>query len=126
MNIFRVFMALLATAGIGLGVDKMIDSDRFPTEDTNYYYNQGLCHGEEEFLEHMLVDLSEEDLVLVNAKIDELLLKYDITLEELLENFEVRYEFMHELMDFYEDQNIEYAEYNDGYGMGHHGMWGRR
>ena len=95
MYILKIGLVLLTGAGFGFGVDKLANNDIFTndsgdyygymTEEDGYYGHMGGygCHAEGEILEHMLEDLNEEDLLLVQGKIDELLVTYSTTLEEL-------------------------------------------
>jgi hypothetical protein len=117
MNIIKIGLVLLTGAGFGFGVDKLADTEMFPKdydgyghmEDDGYYGHMGGgCHGDGDFLEHMLDELSDEELLLVQGKIDELLIEYSITLEELNDDYEVRYDFMNDLMDFLEENEIDY------------------
>ena len=78
----------------------------------------------------MLEDLTDEELILVQGKIDELLVTYSITLEELNDDYDVRYDFMNDLMNFLEENEIDFHNYGgyhnhdeeDGWhgGMGMH------
>jgi len=83
-------------------------------EDDEYYEHMGGqgCHDDRDFLEHMLEDLTDEELLLVQGKIDELLVEYLITIEELNDDYNVRYDFMNDLMDFLDENEIDY--YNHG------------
>lgn len=110
MNIIKIGFVLLTGAGLGFGVDKLAENGAIPSEQETYYdhFQEGYCHGETNFFEHMLEDLSEEDAILVQTKIDELLIAYEITLEELNDDYEIRYAFMSELMDFLEENEIDY------------------
>jgi hypothetical protein len=115
MNLIKIGLVLITGAGFGFGVDKLADTEVFTTSEENFYeHMEEGCHSDVDFIEHMLDDLSEEDLALVQAKIDELLVDYDITLEELYDDYEVRYDFMNDLMDFLEENEIEY-HYHGGY-----------
>jgi hypothetical protein len=139
MNIFKIGLVLLTGAGFGFGVDKLADTEIFPNDNDGYghmedgYYGhmgEEGCHGDGDILEHMLDDLSDEELVLVQGKIDELLVEYAITLEELNDDYDVRYDFMNDLMDFLEENEIDYHNHGgyhdhdeeDGWhdGMGMH------
>jgi len=136
MNIFKIGMVLLTGAGFGFGVDKLADTEMFENDNNEYYehMNEGYyghmgggCHGDGEFLEHMLEDLSDEDLILVQAKIDELLVKYEISIEELDDDYEIRYDFMNDLMNFLDDNDIDYHnhgsnDYHDDEDGWHGGM----
>lgn len=136
MNIFKIGLILLTGAGFGFGFDKLADSEIIPTnQDRPYghmyeyedYSYGGFCHGNEDFLEHMLEDLSETEKVIVQTKIDELLLEYSITLEELNDDYNVRFDFMNDLMDFLEENDIDYHNHggyhnHDDEDEWHHGM----
>ena len=132
MNILKIGLVLMTGLGFGFGVEKLAGADVLPNDSETYYghMEEGYCHSDGDFLDHMLEDLTDEELILVQAKIDELLLTYSITLEELNDDFEVRDDFMNDLMVFLDDNNIEYhnhgafhddadAEYWHG-GMGMH------
>lgn len=133
MNIFKIGLALLTGLGFGFGVDKVADTEMFPNPNDNegyYWHMEESCHGDGDFLEHMLDDLSDEELVLVQGKIDELLVEYAVTLEELNDDYDVRYDFMNDLMDFLDENGIDYHNHDsyhnhdeeDGWhgGMGMH------
>mgnify|MGYP000188309769 FL=1 len=122
MNILKIGLILLTGAGFGFGVDKLAGIEASPNTTDTYYghMDESYCHGDGDFLEHMLEDLSAEDLVLVQAKIDGLLIQYDVTLDELYDNYEVRYDFMNDLMIFLEDNQIDFhnhQEFHGGMGM---------
>jgi hypothetical protein len=122
MNIFKIGLVLFTGAGFGFGVEKLADTEMFPNDNDGYghmeeegYYghmSDGGCHGDGDFLEHMLEDLTDEELILVQAKIDELLVTYSITLEELNDDYDVRYDFMNDLMDFLEENDIDYHNHS--------------
>lgn len=135
MNIFKIGLILLTGVGYGFGVDKLADTEIFPIDNEGYghmgeYGNYGYidgqdCHGDSDFIEHMLDDLSAETVLLVQAKIDELLVEYSITFEELNDDYDVRYNFMNDLMDFFDENGINYHNFHhdeDGWygGMGMH------
>jgi hypothetical protein len=115
MNIIKIGLVLLTGLGFGFGVDKVADTEIFPNDNDGYYWHmEEGCHGDGDFLEHMLDDLSDEELVLVQGKIDELLVEYAVTLEELNDDYDVRYDFMNDLMDFLDENGIDYHNH-DGY-----------
>ncbi len=130
MNIFKFGLVLLTGAGFGFGVDKIVDPDFAPIDGYEEYegrfghMGEGYCDEDGEFLEHFLDELSDEDALIVNAKIEELYLTYDTNYLALQADYELRYEFMTELMDFMEDSGIEF--YGHGYGINHGGrmFWG--
>ena len=132
MNIFKIALVMISGVGFGFGVDKIAETQVDPdvTNENELYYqnmNGGYCHGENFSFDHMLDDLSEEDQALVQGKIDELLLEMNISLEDLDNDFELRYEFMSELMIFLDDNGIEYhnhGDYNDNNHMGDYGYGG--
>ncbi len=111
MNILKIGLILLSGAGLSFGVDKLADTEMLPSNNDYYYMEEGYCHGDSDFLEHMLEDLSDEELLLVQGKIDELLVEYSITLEELNDDYNVRYDFMNDLMDFINENDIDYHSY---------------
>lgn len=116
MNVFRIGFILLTLTGVGIGVDKIND----PLEDTTViqaeeqtysYMSPGYCHNNDNdgyFLEHMLDSLSEEEYILVQSKVDELLIKYDISIDDLFNDYQTRYDFMLELMEFIDGNDIKY------------------
>ena len=130
MYILKMGLILLTGAGFGFGVDKLANTQIAPndndgyyghmdeedgyyghmTEEDGYYGHMGGygCHGDGELFEHMLEDLSDEELLLVQGKIDELLVTYSITLEELNDDYDVRFNFMIDLMDFLEENEIDF------------------
>lgn len=131
MNIIKIGLVLLTGAGFGFGVDRLADTELLVNDNDEYYgHMEEGCHGDEDFLEHMLEDLSEEEVIVVQGKIDELLVTYEITIEELNDDYDIRYDFMNDLMDFLEDNDIEYHNHGgyhdhdeeDGWygGMGMH------
>lgn len=130
MNILKIGMVLLFGTGLGFGVDKLIESDIEAIDTEEYredYYghmNGGYCHQDGEFFEHMLEDLNDEDFDLVSQKIDEMLLDYNITYEDLFDDYEIRHDFMTELMEFLDANNIDYHNHNyyDEYPNHHNGM----
>ena len=123
MYILKIGLVLLTGAGFGLGVDKLANNEIFTkdsdgyyghmTEEDGYYGHMGGfgCHDDGELFEHMLEDLTDEELLLVQGKIDELLVTYSITLEELNDDYDVRYDFMNDLMDFLEENEIDFHNY---------------
>ncbi|XMB71463.1 hypothetical protein RJI07_04925 [Mycoplasmatota bacterium WC30] len=115
MNVLRIGLVLLTGVGFSFGVDRLVDSEALPNDrESHYTYNyEGNCHGDNDFLEHMLDDLSNEELLLVQEKIDSLLVKYSITLEELYDDYGVRYDFMSELMDFLDENYIDYHNHEE-------------
>ena len=79
---------------------------------------------EEDFLTHMLEGLSEEDRILVEEKIEELLLEQGLTIEDL-DNHENRYLIMDDLMIFMEENELIHDYHYDDFphhGGRHHGM----
>ena len=124
--IIKIGLVLLTGAGLGFGVDKLATTEMFPNDGDGYYEHMdgdsyyGHMGGEywhnddDDFLEHMLEDLTVEDQVLVQVKIDQLLIDYDITLEELNNEYEVRYDFMIDLMEFLDLNEIDYHNHMDG------------
>lgn len=132
MNIIKIGLVLLTGAGFGFGVDKLADTEVLANDNDVYYGHMGEygCHEDGELFEHMLEDLTDEELLLVQGKIDELLVTYSITLEELNDDFDVRYDFMNDLMEFLEINEINYYNHRgyhdyddeDGWrgGMGMH------
>ena len=110
MTLFKIGLVLLTGAGFGLGIDKLSNTDIMPDNQEDYYGHMEYtgCHQDDDFLLHMLDNLSEEDAIIVNAKIDELLVTYDTTLDDLENNFDLRYNFMNDLMTFLFENDIEY------------------
>lgn len=128
MNIIKIGLVLLTGAGFGFGADKLTDTEMFPNDSNGYYgHMEEGCYGDEDFLEHMLENLSDEELLLVQGKIDELLAEYSVTLEELGYDYDVRYNFMNDLMDFLDENEIDYHShggnhYHDDEYYWHSGM----
>lgn len=127
MNILRYALVLLTATGFGFGVEEVIsnniEDEVYLYEENNYDdYAFGYCHNNNElFLEHMLERLTDEEKIIVESKIDELLSKYEITSDQLNSNFDVRYNFMTELMEFLEQSGFDYHhDYNDEYDYGNH------
>lgn len=132
MNIIKIGLVLLTGAGFGVGFDKIADSEILPiNQDTPYghmfvddeYGETVFCHGDEDIIEHMLYNLSEEDQLLVQAKIDDLLIEYSISIEDLNNDYDLRFDFMNDVMEFLEENDIDYHHryYNDDEDW-HHGM----
>lgn len=127
MNLVKLGLILLVGIGFGLGLSNLDatalfnnDNDAYHTtrhnwknESGDYYGHMGRGYGhyfnEDEFIDNMLEDLSEEERLVVESKIDELLLKYQITLED----DEVMFDFMNELMEFIEESEIDFQNYNN-------------
>lgn len=132
MNILKAVLVLVSGLGLGFGVDQITETKVEPdlTAENEFYnghMSSGYCHGEEFSFDHMLVDLSEEDQLLVQTKIDDLLLEMNISLEDLENDYEVRYEFMSELMLFLDESGISYhnhGNYGDYNHMGDYGYGG--
>ncbi len=116
MYIIKIGLVLLTGAGFGLGIDKLADTDILQNDGDNYYehMDEGFCHDNGDFLTHMLADLTAEEQVLVQEKIDQLLVEYTITLEELNDDYDVRYDFMTDLIEFLELNEIDYHN-NEGF-----------
>jgi hypothetical protein len=120
MNIFKFALVLLAATGLGFSAEEIISSDIdvgvYLNEENDYYdFAIGFCHSNDDyFLEHMLKDLTEEEQEIVQSKIDELLIKYDVSISDLNSDFEIRYYFMIDLMEFLYDSEIEY-HYHDNH-----------
>ena len=122
MNILKVGLMILLGVGFGFGVDKVVNAEvspidevsqnteASPNDEVDYYGHMGggYCFDDGDFIEHMLADLTDEELVLVQGKIDELLIEYAITLDELNDDYQVRYDFMDDLMNFLDENNIVY------------------
>jgi hypothetical protein len=144
----RIGLVLLAGAGLGFGADRIGDTQMFSNDgdgyyeymdEDSYYGHMGgdsyyghmrgeYRHNDGDFLEHMLEDLTVEEQGLVQEKVDQLLIDYAITLEELYDNYDVRYEFMNDLMEFLDLNGIDYHNhggfdhYNDDENGWHGGM----
>ncbi|MEC9485841.1 MAG: hypothetical protein UMR38_08270 [Candidatus Izemoplasma sp.] len=122
MNLVKIMLVLFTGAGFGFGIDQInhTETDPINEETRSIYEEESYCHrfSDESFLDHMLEGLTEEEQTLVNAKIDELLVSYDTTLEALYDDFELRHDFMFDLMTYLEDNNIDYhygESYHDRY-----------
>lgn len=121
INILKTGLVLLIGVGFGFGVDKLANKDVDENQREDYYQHMHEGFYEEDFIEHMRDDLTDEEMILVEAKIDELLVTYDITLEELNENSEIRYDFMNDLMDYLYENEIDFHS-----NAGHHNHHGNR
>ncbi|MGS0972258.1 MAG: hypothetical protein ACVCEJ_03310 [Candidatus Izemoplasmataceae bacterium] len=124
--IFKLGLTLLLGASFGLGLNQVRQSEIFHTDTEFYEENSetGYCHNEGEVFTHMLDNLSEEERLIVEEKIDELLIKYDVSLEELYNNRDIHYDFMDELMTFLDEEGIDYHynnHYDDYEGPQHYG-----
>ncbi len=133
MNILKIGLVLLTGAGFGFGVDKLSDTDITESngdnyyehmydehEDENYFFGHmygGCLDNDGDFLEHMLASLTDEELLIVEEKIDQLLLEYSIVLEELNDDYDVRYDFMIDIMEFLDENEIYYHNNRE---FGHH------
>lgn len=114
--ILKLGLTLLLGAGFGLGLNQVRENEIFHT-DTEFYEETKeteYCHNEGELFTHMLDDLSEEERLIVEEKIDELLIKYDVSLEELYNNRDIHNDFMDELMTFFDEEGIDH-HYNNHY-----------
>ena len=91
--IVKIGLVLLTGAGLGFGADRLANTEMFSNDGDDYYkhldvdsdygHMGGEYWGNDDFLEHMLENLTVEEQVLVQEKIDQLLVQYSITLEEL-------------------------------------------
>lgn len=124
MNMIKIGFVLLTGASFGFGVDKLVDSktilvdfDRYEHMEKGYYdhMNEEVCHENGDFLVSVLENLSDEELLLVQGKMNELLIEYSMTIEELNDFFYLRHDFMNEFMDFLDKNEI----YFHGYGGSH-------
>jgi len=119
MNILRIGFLLLSGVGFGFGVNNLVDTETYTKEnESNEYFYQdfavnygGLCHRNEEFFDHMLYDLSDTDQAIVQAKIEELLVEYSISLEELSDDYKVRIDLMNDLMIFLLEEEIDISNH---------------
>lgn len=133
MNLVKLGLILLIGVGFGVGLSNRDvtalfynGSEDYHTTHHNWENKSGDYYGhmggysmmdddygryfnEKEFIEHMLKDLSKEERLLVDSKIDELLTKYQMTLED----DDYLYDFMDELMDFLEENEINYHNYDN-------------
>ncbi|MFK5883448.1 MAG: hypothetical protein QM489_03800 [Candidatus Izemoplasma sp.] len=75
-----------------------------------WHMNAEYCHEEGLFLEYMLENLSAEDKFLVEEMINQLLVEYGVTLQELNDDYNIRYDFMIDLMEFINENQIDYHE----------------
>lgn len=122
MNIIKIGLLLVTGLGFGFGVDSFTNLDQIENEQDNLYTDvyPRYCHNEEYYIEHLLQNLTEEEQILVQNKIDQLLLEYNLSIEEMLNDIDIRHEFMYELMEFMYDNDIEYHYHNNN--EWHHGM----
>lgn len=128
MNIFKIGLMLITGAGLGLGFDMVteepVENDQTVNEE---YYSFMPCHQNEFMLEYMFEDLSDEDRLLVEEKVESLLFKYETTEENLYQDLDLYHDFMFELMEFLYENDIEFQhyQYDETDGFRHHRM-GRR
>lgn len=115
MNLLKVALVLLFSGGFGFGVTQIIEEEPWNPDE-----HLGYCHGEDWDFDHVLDGLSEEEVDLVDARIDQLLLEYGVTMEELGDNHDLRHDFMSELFELLEQDGIELEPYDDDWH--HHGM----
>ena len=120
------FIALtILGLGLGFGASQVIadnNTNPFSTDpDNDLPYGIG-CHYDEDafFMGHYIEQFSDEDQLLIEAYIDTLLIEYDVTLEELYEDFDLRHEFMEDVYNYIEEQGLEPE---DEYRHGHHMGW---
>jgi hypothetical protein len=130
MNVFKIVLVLFTATGLGFGVDEVLNSNAeenvYLNAENNYDdYAIGLCHGNDAyFFDHMLEGLTDEEQLVVQTKIDELLIKYDISISHLNDDINLRYDFMIEFMEYLDESGIDYHNYyydEDDYGN-HMGM----
>ena len=112
MNIIKLGIAFLTMFGVSYGVDHISTNRQEPIIQNTANH----CESNELF-GHMLQDLSVEDRLLVEAKINELLITYETSEEELLNNFDLRHEFMEELMVFFQDNDFNFEDQHTHMGM---------
>lgn len=124
MNIFKMGLVLLTGLGFGFGVDQIAETKEDEVISEDYYIYNMPCHGNGYVFEHMLDTLTEEDRILVEAKLEELLLEYETTLELLEDDYQLRFIIMNELLDYMSENNIDFNHYNtdDDDGFRHHHM----
>ena len=122
MNIFKIGLVFLSGIGLLFGANQITERINH-TEEVPYASEgeYGYCHHElyDDELP-MLDNLSEEDRLLVEAKLDELLELEEITEEDFYNDRYQFHEIMEKLMDFIYDNNIEFEE------TYYHGHMGRR
>ncbi|MCF7927222.1 MAG: hypothetical protein K9L74_06600 [Candidatus Izimaplasma sp.] len=131
MTIFKVFLIAISGLGFGFGVDKVVDTDLFDNHVNSSYSHEETvyCHQEGDFLTHIQEGLTDEEKLLVENKIDELLIFHSITREDLDNDYDLRHTFLLDLMTFLEENDINYPHdfhmdeenhnHNDDW---HHGM----
>lgn len=114
MNILRYILVLITATGFGFGLEEVISSnvekDNLVNEDINEdSYRFGFCHSNiDYFLDQMIERLTDEEQIIVQAKIDELLAEYDMTIDQLNSDFNLRYNFMNDLMNFLDESGFDY------------------
>ncbi|PAT01319.1 hypothetical protein CI105_07005 [Candidatus Izimaplasma bacterium ZiA1] len=120
MNVLKYLLVVVSGAGFSLGVDKLVEADvnvdNYQYEDGyNYQGGYGHCFEDELFLDHMLSNLSPEDKILVDAKISDLSMTYNTTIEDVIRDYDLHYAFMNDLMNYMDESNIDYHnhEYDD-------------
>lgn len=125
MNTLKFIAITILGLGLGFGASQVLadtndvpfDTNPGSTEDTDYGFG---CHMDEgEFMEYYIDQFSEEDQAIIEAYIDTLLIEYNVTIEELFDDYELRHELMDEILTFIDEQGLEPVE---DYGYGRHHM----
>lgn len=127
MNVIKIILVLFTATGLGFGVEEVISSNTeenvYLNEENNYDDRTiGFCHGNDTyFFEHMLEGLTDEEQLVIQTKIDELLIKYNISINQLNDDINIRYDFMIEFMEYLDESGIDYHNhYYDENEYGNH------
>ncbi|QVK19066.1 hypothetical protein KHQ81_05010 [Mycoplasmatota bacterium] len=133
MNLYKLGLILLLSVGFGFGLSYLDAKALFNNGYNAYHTNHHNWNNEsgdysshmsnlsmmdrdfDQFIEHMLDNLSIEERLLVEAKIDELLTEYQITLEEISKNDEVMFNFLDNMMGFFQKEEIDHHYFSNGH-----------
>lgn len=103
MILFRLGLLFIIGSGLGFGINQF-------TENTvNNNFEQGHCYQEDFNFNDMIISLSEEDQMLIEEKLNELLLEYGITIEDFNSNIEIRRNVMFNLVNFMMENDIDFS-----------------
>lgn len=115
MSILKIVLVLITGVALGIGVDQMLTADS--TDETVNDYSYGAyCHDNEDFTLYMIESLNDDDRVLVETEIERILDALDTNSETVFDDFELRHEFMAQLMVFFDENDISFPR------IRHHGM----
>ncbi|MCF7925354.1 MAG: hypothetical protein K9L26_02370 [Candidatus Izimaplasma sp.] len=118
MNILKITFIAIVGMLVGYTATQFISqADTASHDDTENTY----CHQDGYDFDHFLERFSEADQVIILAERDRLLTVYEVTLEDLETDYDMRHQLMEDLWDFIDDQAIEFE---DTYAYPRHGhMW---